>query len=570
MPSRCCNRLAGFVLFALALASFEPAKGEAPRFNVLFIAIDDLNDWVSCLGGHPQLHTPHIDRLAGRGLLFTNAHCAVPVCTPSRVAIFTGRQPWHTEVHTNADSLYKRHPDAITLPEYLHAMGYDTLGTGKLFPSERKKEPVFEENGPGFNKWNPLTTEEIDYSDEELAAGAGPFRTRHVKRLGVTLPLNRMPRDRDVDAGRIDSFDWGPFDCQDEDLSDALCAAWAAEKLTTLPKDKPFFLGVGFYRPHQPLFVPKKYFEPYPAGEVARPALPAGEMDDLPWIAKHFGRVANTSGAHDTVIKYDQWDEAVSAYLASVAFVDAQIGKVVDALDASPHRDNTLVVLWSDHGWHLGSKEHWGKFTGWERSTHVPLIIVPPPAMLKDIEGFAAGTTCSLPVSLIDLYPTLMELLEIAPPGDLDGQSLVGPMIQGDSAAWRDHTVTTFGRGNHAIRTDRWRFIHYFDGSRELYHMENDPDEFYNLAGNPELAGLTGKLEAMLPANEDVAHFVRFRDWKAVLFKDEKREPLLYGPGPEAIVEESKSVAGENPEIVEEIRKHLGQLNNPGQYVAIP
>ncbi|MEM9187437.1 MAG: sulfatase [Planctomycetota bacterium] len=436
------------LLVAAALAGPAPA---APP-NVLFIAVDDLNDWVGCLGGHPQAQTPNIDRLAARGVNFTNAHCQAPICNPSRTCLMTGRLPSTTGVYylkpLPRDCASTR--DLVTLPQHFAANGYWTMAAGKLF---------HQADGPEF---------------DEHAGGFGGFGPRPKKPLsaGHTHPL----------------WDWGVFPKSDRQMPDAKIAAWATRKLRQ-DHDQPFFLAVGFHRPHVPLYAPQQWFDKFPLETIELPAVARNDLDDVPEYGRDlsWSRVAPR---HRWMVENGQWRRAVQAYLASIAFVDAQVGKVLDALAASDAAENTVVVLWSDHGFHLGTKERWGKRSLWESSTRVVLTIKGP--------GIRGEQRCDEPVGLIDLYPTLCELCGIEPPAGLEGRSL-GPQLADASAARERPALTTFGQNNHAVRTRHWRYIRYADGAEELYDHRGDPGEFHNLAGDAAVAGVIAEHRRWLP-----------------------------------------------------------------------
>ncbi len=451
--------------------------------NVLLIAVDDMNDWIGCMEGHPQAHTPNIDRLAKRGVLFTNAHCAAPACHPSRTAIFSGRMPSSTGVWSNdSDSILKEHPDTVFLPMELQNAGYQTLGAGKLLGSDDSKPGAFEGHLKLEQRWSPFTKESVKYTAEEQPS-KGTNQPRHIvkdsKDRSVVLPLNRMPSDRRPHTNDGESFDWGPLDIEDAEMGDAQITDWAIKNIEKGFK-KPFFMGVGYYRPHIPLWAPKKYFERFKDSPGQLPPYKANDLKDLGEAAKKWALEPVTAGSHPTVVEYDQWDEAIEAYLACITFVDTQIGRLLDSLDKSEYADNTMVVLWSDHGWHLGEKDHWGKWTGWERSTRVPLIIAPAKTMANQFAP--AGSECSQPVGLIDLYPTLTELCKVDVTKKIDGTSLV-PQLRRLDAAKRKGAVTQFGEGNSTLRTDKWRYIRYADNSEELYSHIGDPNEWHNLTG---------------------------------------------------------------------------------------
>ncbi len=490
------------VLLAIVLLAWSsaPEKGRAAeredRLNVLFIAIDDLNDWVGFLAGHPQARTPNMDRLAGRGVVFTNAHCAAPLCCPSRAAVFSGKQPFHTGVFSNAQNLRRLQPELVLLPQHFKKHGYRTMGTGKLL--HRKRPDLFDEHFFTEQRWSPFTRREVEYTPAELPSkGRKP---RHVIRPsrdhpGIVLPLNRMPSDRSPQDPKGESFDWGPVDVAERVMGDAKVADWAAERLRN-ESEEPFFLAVGFYRPHIPLYAPRKYFEMYPVDAIELPEVLDTDLEDLSETGKRRALDAVTAGSHATVVKHGQWKAAVAGYLACVSFVDAQVGKLLDALDRGPHAGNTVVVVWSDHGWHLGEKRHWGKWTGWQRSTRVPLVVVP--AKVSRGESFKTGGVCRQPVSLLDLYPTLIDMCGLTVRPELDGFSLV-PQLRDPDAASTRAVVTTFGAGNYTVCTRRWRLIRYADGAEELYDRARDPREWRNLDRETKYAPVKATLRKWLP-----------------------------------------------------------------------
>lgn len=472
-------------LFALLLGLTPSGEVRADqRPNVLFIAVDDLNDWIGCMQGHPQALTPNMDRIASRGVLFTNAHCAAPACNPSRAAVFSGRMPNQTGVWSNnSPRLGKLQPNAKLLPMAFADAGYRTMGTGKLLHGGSGGKHTFDEYFSVEQRWSPFSKNAVRYTEEELPS-KGSENPRHVAKdlrgQSIILPLNRMPSDRRPNTNDGESFDWGPLDVPDSDMGDTQITDWAIGKLGE-ESDAPFFLGVGYYRPHIPLFAPKKYFDRFKKSPAQLPPFARDDLNDLSEIGKQWAIEPITAGSHATVLQHDQWQAAVESYLACVTFVDAQIGRLLDALDQSGKRDNTLIVLWSDHGWHLGEKQHWGKWTPWERSTRVPLIIVP--AKTHSDQFAAAGSSCDQPVSLIDLYPTLTHLCGVKRPDQLDGQSLAG-LLRDPSQTTGRTIVTMIDKGNISLRTKDWRYIRYQDGATELYDLANDPNEWSNLAGD--------------------------------------------------------------------------------------
>ena len=457
-------------------------RGERPQ--VLFIAIDDLNDWLGCLQGHPQAHTPHLDELAARGVLFTNAHCASPACQPSRAAVFTGMRPSQTGVWSNRSKpLSKLQPDAILIPNLFSQAGYHTLGTGKLLHD--RAVSAFDDYFTVEQRWSPLSRAATDYTKDSLPS-KGTNNPRHLVRDStdreVVLPLNRMPSDRAPEKKSAESFDWGPWNVPDRDFGDSQITDWSIAQLKK-KYDSPLFLALGYYRPHIPLWAPARFFERFQDEPGILPPTLENDLDDLSETGKHWAIYPDTAGLHSTVLQHQQWQTAVEAYLACVTYIDSEIGRLIRALDESSHADNTIIVVWSDHGWHLGEKDHWGKWTGWERSTRVPLIIVPPK---NQTARFAApGARCKQPVSLLDLFPTLVDWCQLEPAPHLAGSSLL-PLLRQPSTETKRHILTSFDEDNYTIRSLHWRYIRYSDGSEELYDHRNDPHEWHNLAHKPE------------------------------------------------------------------------------------
>ncbi len=518
------------------------------RPSILFIAIDDLNDWVGCLEGHPQVKTPNIDALTQRGVLFTQAHCPAPVCGPSRAAIMSGLRPVTTSVYSNNANYPRRLPDVEAMPQYLRRHGYYTMGAGKLFHGDKNyPKGSFDEYAPPAS--GPIPKEALSNKEQN------PTCTVRIRDKTFTLPLNGMPADRIWSGSH--TFDWGPVDLPDEDFRDPPAVNWAVERLNE-SHDKPIFLGVGFHLPHQPLYAPKRFHDMYPPESVQLPPSLKSDLDDLSEAGRDYALIPTTSGTHATVVKYDQWKNAVSSYLATATFVDFLVGQLTDSLRRSAYAKSTWIILWSDHGWHLGEKEHWGKATGWYRSTRVPLIIVPP----EGSRGFVRDRRCDRPVNLLDLYPTVVDATGLPAKADLEGRSLL-PLVRNPQADWATHTLTTFGRGNHAITTSRWRYLQYFDGSAELYDRDADPHEWHNQIGNAECQETVQRLKGLVPDEPQWKHFVRYGRFKAVVPSGD--EPLLlFNHAHQNHLEERYSEAEDYPEVVATIEQWLAE-NRPAE-----
>ncbi|MCK4746088.1 MAG: sulfatase-like hydrolase/transferase, partial [Bacteroidales bacterium] len=340
------KNLQPYCLILLLLPLFTSCSEDAQKPNVLFIAVDDMADWATYLDGHPDAITPNMDRLASQGIYFTNAHCVSPICGPSRAAILTGMRPETTGCYTNRGTYIDYVPDAVSLPRYFRNNDYHVMGAGKINHAlGMVVADNWDEYGPDCGVvGSPFTNEEL------LTEGMDP--TRVVSRLNCNLPMNGGLSLIDRPTMTWDTFDWGPLDIDDSGMPDGEIAEWAVDQLEQ-EFEKPFFLAVGFYKPHQPFFVPREYFDMYDVDKITLPLTLEGDLDDVPQPGIDFARAAWSAGTHKTVVEHDQWHEGVRAYLATITFADAQVGRVLDALDNSPHADNTWIILWSDHGWSL-------------------------------------------------------------------------------------------------------------------------------------------------------------------------------------------------------------------------
>ncbi len=478
-----------FAWFALGLSLAPLRAAEQPKGppNVLFIAVDDLNDWVGPFGGAPQKKsaTPHLDRFARRGaVVFQQAQCAGPVCGPSRSALLSGFMPHRSGVYGNGHNmrgsgLVQAH---LTLPEYFSRHGYHTLSNGKIF----HKHPG-DEGHWAFDQW------------EDAAGGAGsrPDPARLTSRRqnlwdGQPIPRPAVKREdlKDGDADGTE-FAWGPTRGPKEDSKDWKAAEWAAAHLAR-PPGKPFFLALGISKPHLPWYVPQEYFDRHPLESIQ---LPEFRLDDLDDIVDPQGRVKNKPSADFTWVRQGPrlHRAAVQAYLAAISYADDCIGHVLAALERSPARDNTIVVIWGDHGWHLGEKLRFRKAALWAESTRLPLIIRLP--------GMQAQQDCPRVVNLIDLFPTLIEACGLPAKPGIDGRSLV-PLLRDPRQAWPHVSITVAGLGNAAVRDERWYFIRYRDGTEEFYDMAADPLQWRNLAASsaPEILRQKARLAASFPA----------------------------------------------------------------------
>ena len=517
---------------------------------MLFIICDDLNDYVGTLGGHPQAKTPNIDRLFKSGVTFTQAHCNVPICAPSRSSLFTGLYP-HTSQNFGIDN-WDENPvlkNNRTLMDHLRAHGYQTLGTGKVMHNRDRKEWQHYGHAADYGPFAKQGEKEVAHPDSPA-----PFRDDFGAIDGSFGPLRNL-------AGSGYSWITGGWEgkralrcISDEDRDptpDELNAQWAVEKLRELaakPARKPFFMGVGFIRPHTPMIVPQKYFDLFPLETIRLPEIKAGDAEDT------FKRTVTPEGEdrgrriHDSLVASFGNDRElalkkfIQAYLACIASVDDHVGKILDALDASPLKENTIVVLTSDHGFQMGQKAYLYKNSLWQESTRIPLAIRAP--------GVAkAGGQCPRPVSLIDLYPTLVDLCSL--PADtkknaqgrpLDGHSLKPLLTDPENGAWAgpDAALTALSKWgatadaakqSYSLRSKEWRYIRYENGKEELYRAADDPREWTNLAARPEHAqqfeGFRTQLLAMLPKSSAAAQPAvagtapagSAEEWKDTFFK---------------------------------------------------
>jgi iduronate 2-sulfatase len=440
------------VLSLLAgLAIVTPAVG-ADKPNVLFIAIDDLRDWVGFLGDK-QAKTPNLDKLAARGQVFTRSYCAAPVCNPSRTALLTGLRPGTTGVYENRTDWRVVLPDVHTLPQHFKQNGYYVAGAGKIYHGAY----------PRNTDWDEFLPQGVD---------------------GKTRKKDITSDAKDDGVGGIK---FKPLNAKDSDIPDYRIVTYAVRQLEK-QHDKPFFLACGVHKPHMPWDVPKAYYDMYPLDKIELPPTTAHDLDDVPPAGI---KMAKPQGDHAAIVKSGRWNEAVQAYRAAISYMDGQIGRLIDALDKSAYKDNTIVCLWSDHGWHLGEKEHWRKFALWEEATRSPLIFVVP-GMTK------AGARCDRTVDFMSMYPTLCDLCGLPIPKHVQGSSFKS-LLADPAAKWESPAITTYLPNNHAIRTERWRYIHYANGDEELYDHDADPHEWTNLARDENHAAVKKELAKWLP-----------------------------------------------------------------------
>lgn len=452
------------IYLALGAVAGQAQQQGGTKPNVLYIIMDDMCDWANYLGGNIQAKTPNLDRLAARGVNFSNAYTAVPLCNPSRTAMFTGMHPFVTGVYNNkqpiADSPVAN--NSLMMPQHFRNNGYYTLCAGKIFHTKPSTEVM--------NKmWDDKSN---------IDGGYGPFPKNS------SLPKELQERWQNIE-------EWtGP----DTDFPDVRNSQKVIEFLGE-KHDKPFFAAMGFYRPHTPWTAPKRYFDNYDLTKIKRPYTIPGDLDDIPAYAiDHFIGARALEKQRALSLNGNYWEQMVRAYLACVSFADDRIGMILDALDKSPYADNTLIVLVGDNGFHHGEKERWGKSALWREACHVPLVIVAP----KGDKRIAKGN-CTSVVSSIDIYPTLIDACNLPKiENQLAGNSLM-PLLSNVNMKWNKPSISTFLPGNFVIHANQWNFIKYFDGSMELYNTANDENEFVNLARKPEYNAISDSLSLFLP-----------------------------------------------------------------------
>ncbi len=435
-----------FVLVATPHLFAQDAKTDT-RPNVLFIAVDDLNHWIGHLERNKQTITPHLDRLAGMGVSFSHAYCAAPACNPSRAALMGGMRPSTTGVYHNPDDYRPHIRSDQTLNSHFRANGYRVMGAGKIYHGSFGRR----------DEWD-------DYAKRKKTNSKGAY-------------VNK-------DIGGIR---WAQLKGDDDAVADYQTVSYCIDRLGE-SHDKPFFLACGIFRPHMPWSVPKKYFDMHPLDEIELPPHTEGDLDDIPAEGV---KTAKPNGDHKNLTEAGAWKEAVQAYLASVTYADGQLGRLLDALESSAHRDNTIIVLWGDHGWHLGEKQHWRKFALWEEATRAPLLWVAPGVTRKSV-------ICDATVDFMSIYPTLCELTGLPTPEHCDGVS-IAKLLRNPDTKWTRPAITTHGYMRHAIRSKKYRYIRYADGSEELYDEIADPYEWKNLAGDANYFDTIEGLKQWLP-----------------------------------------------------------------------
>ena len=474
------------------------------RPNVLFISVDDLNDWEGALMGNNQVKTPNMDKLFSEGVLFTNAHASQPVCTASRNSLLSGIDPTVSGWYSSTSNMRKNYDTVMAnhkmLPEYFKDSGYNTYAAGKVFHSgesdfPKKTDDYWTAYSPHF--WNNMepNIKANGYGYKGTMFYPFPEGGGQLVQLYGQDTINNYYKENN----RFYSLCGGPLEDEDipkDGMYDEQIAKWAINKIDSI-QDKPFFLSVGFIRPHVPYTAPKKYFDLYPIEDIVVPEVPENEFEDIPMMGKSiaYGYTPN-GGWADVTAKKEILPELVQSYLACISFVDDQIGKVVEALEKSPYADNTIIVLWSDHGQHLGEKKHFRKQALWEETTRVPLFFKVP-------NNVSNGQRSGQVVSLLDIYPTITELCDLPRLPKLGGESLI-PLIESPASKTDRAVLSTWYYKNHAVRSNDWRYIQYRDGGEELYNHKIDPGEHTNLANNPKYTDVIAAHKKWLPTYDAI------------------------------------------------------------------
>ena len=444
-------------------------KQDDEKPNVLFIIMDDMCDWANFMGFN-QAITPNLDKLADRAMNFMNGYTAVPLSNPSRATMLSGIQPYVSGIYDNNNDI-KDFPvvnNSIFMPQHFRNNGYKTIAAGKVFHSK------------------PTATVMNNMCDDKSSIDGG---------YGPSVKNSTLPSNLQTIAAR----DFEPWTGPDTDFPDVNNSQKIINVLGQ-SHDKPFFIAMGFYRPHNPWTAPVRYFDMYDINKIQRPYTVADDLDDIPSYAiQNF--IGNKSREEFRFMSQNGnengnwWDQYIRAYLACVTFADDRLGKIIDALDTSAYADNTWIVLVGDNGFHIGEKERWAKSALWRKTNHVPFLVVPP----KNNTNIQPGV-CEKPVSLIDIYPTLTELCGLPPVNNplADGTSFV-PLLENPNAEWNIPCISTFRPGNFVVHYNQWNYIKYKDGSHELYNTKEDEAEIFNLADKPEYKHIVDSLAKYLP-----------------------------------------------------------------------
>lgn len=497
------NLLISLLLLLLAVSCNKEDVVRSP--NILLISIDDLNNWIEPMGGHPQALTPNLLSFAESAVTFQNSYCASPSCNPSRTAMFTGKHTYITGLYNNPQVWRDIVGDELTMPQYFRKHGYWAGGAGKIYHGNMPDERSWDEYFPDKIKHMPdyyLPAIDSVTGDTLFVKQDNEIREDDPKGITFNMPWFN---------GMYVAFDWSPLPFSVEETGDYSSANWVIEQLGK-KHDKPFFLACGLYRPHVPWYVPQEFFDKFPIESIQLPEVYNEDWEDLPETAR---RTAN-GRYHEKVTEAGQWEAAVQGYLSSINYADYLTGMVLDALEKSEYADNTIVVIFSDHGWQLGEKRHWRKFALWENVINSVLMVRVPPGLKSMDKEPAKGAMCYANVSLLDVFPTLTSLCGIPPKEDFSGESLV-PLFSEPELSTHRAIVSTLGHNHFSVIRDNWHYILYNDAEEELYNLEVDPEEWFNLAAGTEYQTIKDTLRSFIPTSR--AELVQTRPvrWEDVL-----------------------------------------------------
>ena len=480
-------------ILALFLMSYAgcSASGtpEVVQPNILLISVDDLNNWIEPLGGHLQAQTPNLSSFAQEAVTFRHSYTVSPSCNPSRTAMMTGRMPWETGLYTNPQIWRDIVGDELVMPEYFKQQGYFSAGAGKIYHGNMPDPRSWEEYFPNLIKHMPdyyLPVQDEVTGEKRFALTDNEIREDDPK--GVTMTMPTFP-------GMYIAFDFAPLPVTTEETGDYSSVEWISQQLKK-KHDKPFFLAAGIYRPHLPWYVPQKYFDKFPLEDIQLPVTLENDLDDVPELGQKVAR----NRYHERVLEAGLWKEAVQGYLASINYADELIGKLLADLAASEYADNTIVVIFSDHGWQLGEKEHWRKFSLWQDVLNTVLMVKVPKGVPGLPEGSYVGGVSDRNVSLVDVFPTLTELTGVTAKECLSGQSLVS-LLKNPDAEWDRPVVSSLDHDKYSVMYENWHYIQY-EGEpiqQELYDLSADPNEWTNLASNADQAERLAQLAAFIP-----------------------------------------------------------------------
>lgn len=466
------NKLLCILLF---LCTFSASSQERP--NVIFFSVDDMNDWIGPMG-YNGAKTPNLDRLAKMGVTFQNAHSPATYCAPSRSAIFSGRFATTTGCY-KTQVYHHEHPEMTALQMNFKKAGYETYGGGKLFHHR--------EGFADLRGWDQFYVRNADQKKKGWPADSWTPDTP----LPAKIPASPYNKGKKVTGGLF--LEWAAIPNEKEDqMADTQRIDWACSVIEK-KHDAPFFVGVGIYAPHFPNYVPQKYFDMYKREEIKLPPYKEDDLDDLPAKIRK-SKINRKKAHHDKLVKMGLVEDAILGYLASISYADAMLGKVLDSLENSPNKGNTVIVFWSDHGYHHGEKGDWGKHTLWERTSNVPFLWAGP--------GIAKNKSVDASVSLIDMYPSFNDLCKLPKEQGLDGTSLASILAKPELAKDRNVFLPYLEPNSYAVINQKFRYIHYSDNTEELYDLEKDPNEWNNAATNAEYKSVKEQLKNWAPKNQ--------------------------------------------------------------------